>query len=65
MEGDWRGWCTLNRGRPIKNREHNENLEQFTLPFYLCGDRVITGVTLWTVEYCLMNGQGTLNTSQI
>lgn len=56
MEGDWRGWCPLNRGRPIKNREHKENLEQFTLPFYLCGDRVITGVTLWTVEQCLING---------
>lgn len=33
MEGDWRGWCTLNKGRPIKNREHNENLNNLCSPF--------------------------------
>lgn len=37
MEGDWRGWCTLNKGRPIKNGEHNQNLNNLCSPFIFAG----------------------------
>lgn len=56
MEGDWRGWCTLNKRQANKKQGTQGKLEQFMLPLYLCSDTVITGVTLWTVEHCPVNG---------